>query len=105
MAEKYGKEGEVVSPTNPAANDFVEERLDMKEPTESVKSHHLGELDPFIPFPDDDSIPHEENSQILTIRAVLVGCILGGLVNASNVYLGMDQRHLVLIGILTVPQD
>lgn len=35
----------------------------------------------------DDAIPHEPNP--LTIRAIVVGCILGSLVNASNLYLGL----------------
>lgn len=41
--------------------------------------------DPFVPF---DDLP-EEPSRILTVRAVVVGCICGALVNASNVYLGL----------------
>jgi hypothetical protein len=36
--------------------------------------------DPFTPFED---LP-EERKVIVTIRAVLVGCICGALVNASN---------------------
>ena len=57
--------------------------------SETNKSVHETETDPFLPFPDDPDIPHETHSQILTVRAVLTGCILGGLVNASNVYLGL----------------
>ncbi|KAI5845939.1 OPT oligopeptide transporter protein-domain-containing protein [Tricharina praecox] len=53
------------------------------------KSVHEIESDPFVPFPDDPNMPREAHSQILTIRAVVTGCILGGLVNASNVYLGL----------------
>ncbi|RPB05497.1 OPT superfamily oligopeptide transporter [Choiromyces venosus 120613-1] len=45
--------------------------------------------DPFTPFPIVEGAPEEPNSRILTTRAVVVGCILGGLVNASNVYLGL----------------
>lgn len=41
--------------------------------------------DPYEPFND---IP-EERKTIVTIRAMLVGCICGALVNASNVYLGL----------------
>lgn len=44
------------------------------------------ELDLYSPLPVDPTIPVEEN--ILTVRAIVVGCILGGLVNASNLYLG-----------------
>lgn len=41
--------------------------------------------DPFEPFHD---IP-DERKIIVTIRAMLVGCVCGALVNASNVYLGL----------------
>lgn len=44
------------------------------------------EEDLYKPLLMDPEIPHEDNP--LTIRAVVVGCILGGLVNASNLYLG-----------------
>jgi len=53
------------------------------------------ELDPFLPFTDDENMPQESHSQILTIRAILTGCILGGLVNASNVYLGLKAGYTV----------
>lgn len=39
------------------------------------------------PFPIDPNEPEEENQ--LTIRAVLVGCALGAVVGASNIYLGL----------------
>lgn len=39
------------------------------------------------PFPEDPSAP-EETTQ-LTFRAVAVGCILGLIVGASNIYLGL----------------
>ncbi|KAK5131939.1 hypothetical protein LTR08_000451 [Meristemomyces frigidus] len=42
-------------------------------------------LDPFVPF--DDLPP--ERQRIVTIRAMLVGCVCGALVNASNLYLGL----------------
>ncbi|KAB5549474.1 OPT superfamily oligopeptide transporter [Coniochaeta sp. 2T2.1] len=45
------------------------------------------ELDLYAPLVMDPGIPHEANP--LTIRAVVIGCILGGLVNASNLYLGL----------------
>lgn len=43
--------------------------------------------DLFSPFPEVKGIEPEENP--FTIRAVLTGIILGSLVNASNVYLGL----------------
>ncbi|KAG2151124.1 OPT oligopeptide transporter protein-domain-containing protein [Suillus bovinus] len=39
------------------------------------------------PFPENPDAPVEE--QQLTVRAVLVGCILGGIIAASNIYLGL----------------
>jgi hypothetical protein len=45
----------------------------------------LLQADPFVPF---DDLP-EERSRILTIRAVLLGCICGALVGSSNIYLGL----------------
>ena len=44
------------------------------------------EDDLYRPLIMDASIPHEENP--LTVRAVVIGCILGSLVCASNLYLG-----------------
>jgi hypothetical protein len=39
------------------------------------------------PFPLDPDAPVEERQ--LTIRALLVGCLLGAVISASNVYLGL----------------
>ena len=39
------------------------------------------------PFPVDPDAPVEE--QQFTVRAVLTGCCLGGLIAASNMYLGL----------------
>jgi len=54
----------------------------------SLKEELLEEevLDLYRPFPINEEIPYEDN--ILTIRAVLTGVVLGSLVNASNLYLG-----------------
>lgn len=49
------------------------------------------EMDIFEPLPDGH-YDRPENERVLTIRAVLVGSILGSLVNASNLYLGMYAR-------------
>ncbi|KAI0378060.1 OPT superfamily oligopeptide transporter [Hypomontagnella monticulosa] len=43
--------------------------------------------DPFIPF---DDLPGE-NRNILTLRAIVVGLFCGGLVNASNIYIGLKS--------------
>ncbi|AEO69806.1 858e2628-2234-4ac8-b6d4-9dfb78f5fb95 [Thermothielavioides terrestris] len=45
------------------------------------------EEDLYRPLAMDPAIPYEENP--LTIRAVVVGCVLGSLVCASNLYLGL----------------
>jgi hypothetical protein len=54
----------------------------------SLKEELLEEevLDLYRTFPINEEIPFEDN--ILTIRAVLTGVVLGSLVNASNLYLG-----------------
>lgn len=44
-------------------------------------------VDLYKPLPRLVGVPDEDNP--LTVRAVVVGIILGSLVNASNVYLGM----------------
>ncbi|KAK3299739.1 OPT oligopeptide transporter protein-domain-containing protein [Chaetomium fimeti] len=69
------------------------------EDTAELKSHNVEvekagtdsdepeEDDLFRPLIMDASIPDEDNP--LTIRAVVVGCLLGSLVCASNLYLGL----------------
>jgi len=44
-------------------------------------------LDPFQPF---DGLPFESRN-VLTLRAIFVGLLCGGLVNASNIYLGLKS--------------
>jgi hypothetical protein len=56
-----------------------EEKIDLG--AEAEDDHDI-----FKPFPLLEGVPHEENP--LTFRAVLIGVVLGSLVNASNVYLG-----------------
>ncbi|KAG1733724.1 OPT oligopeptide transporter protein-domain-containing protein [Suillus lakei] len=60
----------------------------------SVSGDSEGKLEPHVqsintddPFPESPDAPVED--QQLTVRAVLVGCILGGIVAASNIYLGL----------------
>lgn len=45
--------------------------------------------DLFVSFPPLKNVPHEKNP--LTVRAVVVGIVLGSLCNASNVYLGKSS--------------
>ncbi|KAL7273709.1 hypothetical protein RUND412_003416 [Rhizina undulata] len=61
-----------------------------EETKDGVESVVLQEeiSDPYIPLPELEGV-EEEHSQILTARAVITGCVLGSLVNASNVYLGL----------------
>lgn len=62
---------------------FDDENLDEKKPHVEEKEEII--TDPFVPF---DDLP-DENKRIVTFRAMLIGCICGALVNASNVYLGL----------------
>lgn len=55
------------------------------KPGQEVEDEEITDL--FSSFPPLKGIEHEPNP--LTARAVLVGIVLGSLVNASNVYLGM----------------
>lgn len=62
--------------------------------TDIISYDSEGKLEPqaqFIntddPFPESPDAPIEE--QQLTVRAVLVGCMLGGIIAASNIYLGL----------------
>lgn len=61
------------------------EEADMNKSDENTYGDGRTTTDPFVPF---DDLP-DEGSRIVTIRAMLVGCICGALVNASNVYLGL----------------
>lgn len=49
--------------------------------------------DIFKPLPPLEGVPPEEHP--LTFRAVIVGLILGSLVNASNVYLGGSHLYQI----------
>jgi len=41
------------------------------------------------PFPIDPNDPEEVHQ--LSLRAILVGCVLGAIVGASNIYLGLKS--------------
>ncbi|KAJ4180047.1 hypothetical protein NW755_012087 [Fusarium falciforme] len=50
----------------------------------------LTEEDLFMPFPIDETLESlETGRRILRTRSVFVGVLLGGIVNAANVYLGL----------------
>ena len=44
-------------------------------------------ITPGDPFPEAPGIPYEDHQ--LTVRAIVVGCVLGAVVGASNIYLGL----------------
>lgn len=58
----------------------------MKDEIKVAVEEEEEELDLYKPLVMDPGIPHEPNP--LTLRAVVTGCVLGALVNASNLYLG-----------------
>lgn len=62
---------------------FERETTDLK-PEEGNEEDDIRDL--FVPLPPLKGVPAEENP--LTVRSVVVGVVLGTLVNASNVYLG-----------------
>lgn len=73
---------------NTPANAYALEKSELEvERIKSIDTDHHDDftIDPFKPF---DDLP-EENSNILTLRAMFVGLCCGALVNASNVYLGL----------------
>jgi hypothetical protein len=73
--------------SNPPIEGMDDDKHDLKI---NVDEDEVAELDLYRPLPMDPNIPYENNP--LTIRAVVVGCILGALVNASNLYLGELAR-------------
>lgn len=55
--------------------------------SEGGKSERVQFINTDDPFPESPDAPVEDRQ--LTVRAVVVGCILGGVVAASNIYLGL----------------
>ncbi|KAI3320458.1 OPT superfamily oligopeptide transporter [Xylariaceae sp. AK1471] len=72
-------------PAEPVAEERINEKYD--DVVVDEKAVLEEELDLYVPLKMDPSIPHESNP--LTVRAVIVGILLGALVNASNLYLGL----------------
>lgn len=66
-----------------SSEDFFDDHLHET----SLEPDKKGDIDPFVPF--DDLPPEDRN--ILTLRAIVVGLFCGGLVNASNIYLGLKS--------------
>lgn len=83
----------------PGEPQYEPRAIDTKEPSVDIDLKNESEPDDdritdlFVSFPPSKGIEPEEN--ILTVRAVVTGMVLGSLVNASNVYLGMhvSMRH------------
>ncbi|KPM35939.1 hypothetical protein AK830_g10610 [Neonectria ditissima] len=69
------------------APEVFDEKSPHDEDSKSVSSEDDTITDLFTSFPTAKGVEHEENP--LTVRAVVVGIVLGSLVNASNVYLGL----------------
>ena len=55
------------------------------------RGEEIEAAEPFVPFAYDPGVPEED--KILRIRSIVLGCICGALVNASNVYLGELQSE------------
>ena len=64
--------------------------MDLKSEADS-EDERITDL--FSSFPPAKGVEYEPNP--LTARAVIVGIVLGSLVNASNVYLGMSSSILL----------
>lgn len=95
------------APVAPYANEKITHALDTKRRSESsdglgqtndiekngvmyeVRSQESDEATPsnLVPFPEDPNC--QEEDQQFTFRAVAVGCALGSVVSASNIYLGL----------------
>jgi hypothetical protein len=81
----------VVEEVKGPAPETAPETINEKAPSVEVDLKSESDGDPaitdlYVPFPEVKGIEHEPNP--LTVRAVVIGIILGSLVNASNVYLG-----------------
>ena len=70
-----------------SSNDALSYKEDPLDSTPRDEAEGIRLVNDGNPFPEDPNAP-EETSQ-LTVRAVLVGSILGLIVGASNIYLGL----------------
>ncbi|BFZ56735.1 hypothetical protein PYCC9005_003783 [Savitreella phatthalungensis] len=71
-----------------SSSSIVEEKVDEKAQYEVTSSEKLDDDVPsnLYPFPD---LPHTDQDRQLTFRAIIIGCALGAVVSASNLYLGL----------------
>ncbi|KAI3399294.1 hypothetical protein diail_7249 [Diaporthe ilicicola] len=79
---------EKTMPTPEAVGVSIRDSIDNQERAE-VLPHEDVIVDLFSPLPPLEGVPEEPMP--LTIRALVVGIVLGSLVNASNVYLGLNM--------------
>jgi len=79
------------------AYDTKDVKVDVEDaagPSEDLSNPIQGDTteldrDVFVPFPIElENL--EDEDKILRMRSILVGAMLGGVVNAANVYLGMS---------------
>lgn len=77
---------------------FSETLSDVEDTPEDGEFLDQFSKNPFKPF---DDLP-DENRNILTLRAILVGLLCGGLVNASNIYLGLKSGWTASANIFAV---
>ncbi|OJA20547.1 hypothetical protein AZE42_07075 [Rhizopogon vesiculosus] len=77
MKEKYSSSDE----------DAIDVELNSQEDSDAESVSGGGFINTDDPFPIDPDAPLEEKQ--LTIRALVVGCALGAVIAASNVYLGL----------------
>lgn len=78
--EKKTVEAEVPKPEETSAETVIPFATESEDEVYDVKSG--------LPLPDVSAEHPVETSQ-LTFRAVIVGCLLGAIVQASNLYLGL----------------
>lgn len=81
----------VQTPTLEKMAPLVDEKSDGKV---DIGDGEEEELDLYVPLKMHDGLAYERNP--LTARAVVVGILLGCLVNASNLYLGNNLPHVAL---------
>jgi hypothetical protein len=74
------------------AKDVSESTLPQDADEKSLAQGQSEAIDLYVPLPED-GYAQPENSRVLTIRAVGVGCLLGSMVNASNLYLGKQASR------------
>ncbi|KAF7549350.1 hypothetical protein G7Z17_g6434 [Cylindrodendrum hubeiense] len=65
------------------------DKKNASELEEGESEAFLGNRDLYEPFEEHDSLRSEDEENIMRIRSIFVGAILGAVVNAANVYLGL----------------